>query len=119
MGYELKRATSKYAKSLAAPFIKEAEGGVIRRSNVKNGGTFVVPADESAQVGDEVFLMYTGHGRWFTWITLTAEQIGKPLQAKVDYIAFSEGDQGEAFYEVKRVDGSVEHAPVSKYEVKD
>ena len=120
MDYELKRAASKSTKALKAPHIQEAKGSIIHRSDVESGGTFVVPADVSAQLGDKFLLRYKGNGIWFTWITITPENIGKPLYAKVAYVAFSEGDLGEAFYQVERVvDGSVEPAPVSVYEVRD
>jgi hypothetical protein len=87
---------------LLAPTILQAEGSVIYREAVRNGGTIRVPIISQAQVGDTLTVWLRANGTWSTDLVFNEINLGKPLDVNVRYLSFSEGDSADVWYTLKQ-----------------
>ena len=117
MTYELKENTN--TPDLLAPSIVEAQESVIYRKDVENGGTFRVQVISQAMVGDMLSVRLEAFGVWSSDIVFNEVNLGKPLDFKVQYRSFSQGDLALASYKLLRGPVVIGQSPTSVYELKD
>jgi hypothetical protein len=116
MTYELKEITT--TSQLPAAAILQAEGSVIYREAVKNGGTFRVPVIPQAQVGDTLSVKLVANGTWYTDLVFNAVNLGQPLDFNVQYRSFSQGHSAVASYSLQQGEDKF-FSPETSYELKD
>jgi hypothetical protein len=116
MAYELKEI--RINSELLAPTILQAEGSVIYREAVKNGGTLRVPVISQAHVGDILTVFLRANGSWQTDLEFNEINLGKPLDVNVRYLSFSQGNSAVASYTLQQGEDKF-FSPETSYELKD
>jgi hypothetical protein len=116
MAYELKEI--RVNSELLAPTILQAEGSVIYREAVKNGGTLRVPVISQAKVGDVLTVRLKAYGTWFSDVVFNEVNLGKPLDFNVRAFVFSQGNLAVASYSLHQGEDRFD-SPETRYELKD
>ncbi|MET0848601.1 MAG: hypothetical protein ABWY46_20660 [Pseudomonas sp.] len=116
MTYELKE--NRLDSELLAPAILQADGSVIYREAVKNGGTLRVPVISQAQAGDTLTVQLKANGTWSSDVLFTEVNLGEALDFNVRYQSFSEGNSAVASYSLKQGADRF-FSPERSYDLKD
>lgn len=116
MTYELKEIL--IDPELPASTILQAEGAVIYREAVVNGGTLQVPVISQAKAGDTLNVQLKAYGTWSTELVFNEGNLGKPLNFNVQGRSFSQGDSAVASYSLTRGANRF-FSPETIYELKD
>jgi hypothetical protein len=116
MTYELKEI--RINSELLAPTILQAEGSIIYREAVKNGGTIRVPVISQARVGDILTVWLRAYGTWSTDLEFNEINLGKPLDVNVRYLSFSQGNSAVVSYSLQQGEDKLP-SPETSYELKD
>jgi hypothetical protein len=107
------------AMELSPAFIVEAEGGVIYRRDVLDGGTLRVLAIAGAEVGNELQVLFKAGGFiGQAKVTFDKENLGKDLDFNVKPHYFQDSDTFDMQYFLIKGDNKFP-SPFTNYAVKD